>query len=92
MRELHETAKQQLIDDKPVDLVQRCFNSSLVTHFLIRIYQGGIEAYFMKGFACDTTHPAPNSKKSSFLKGAARKKIPTEKSLHRRRPTLPNND
>ena len=34
------TAKQQLIDDKLVDLVQRCFKSSLVTHFLIRIYQG----------------------------------------------------
>jgi len=40
MRGLHETAKQQLIDDKLVDLTQRRFESSLVAHILIRIYQG----------------------------------------------------
>ena len=48
--------KQQLIDGKLVNLAQRCFKSSLVAHFLsIRIYQGCMEAYFIKGLACDTT-------------------------------------
>ena len=59
------TAKQQLIDDKLVDLVQRCFKSSLVTHFLIRIYQGVYGSLFnMKSFACDTTHPVSKFKKT----------------------------
>jgi len=48
-----------------------------------------IEAYFMKGFACDTT---PCFKiKNSFLKSPVRKN-PKEKSFHRRRPALLHND
>ena len=84
------TAKQQLIDDKLVNLAQRCFKSSLVAHFLIRLYiRGCMEAYFVKGFACDTT---PCFKiKNSFLKSPVRKN-PKEKSFHRRRPALLHND
>ena len=63
------TAKQQLIDSKLVNLGQRCFKSSLVVHFLsIRIYQGCMEAYFMKGLACDTT-PCFKIYKKLFPKG-----------------------
>ena len=66
------TAKQQLIDDKLVDLVQRCFKSSLVTHFLISIYEGVyIEASFTKSLACGTT-PCFKIKNSS-LKGRKKK-------------------
>tara|TARA_B100001179_G_scaffold210308_1_gene176836 strand:+ start:173 stop:325 length:153 start_codon:yes stop_codon:yes gene_type:complete len=50
-----------------------------------------MEAYFMKGFACDTTHPVSKFKKNSFLKGTVRKN-PKEKSFHRRRPALLNNN
>jgi len=50
MRGLHETAKQQLIDDKLVDLTQRCSESSLVVHILIRIYQGAYGSLFSEGF------------------------------------------
>jgi len=62
------TAKQQLIDDKLVNLAQRCFKSSLVAHFLIRLYiRECMETCFVKGFACDTTHPV--SKLKLFPKG-----------------------
>jgi hypothetical protein len=33
-----------------------------------------MEAYFMKGFACGTTHSVSKSKKNSFPKGAVQKK------------------
>jgi len=65
MRELHETAKQQLIDDKFVGLVQRCFNSSLVTHFLIRIYQ----SLFYEGFCLWYNSPCFKIQKKLFPKG-----------------------
>ena len=44
------TAKQQLIDDKLVNLAQRCFKSSLVAHFLIRLYIRVYGILFYEGF------------------------------------------
>ena len=44
------TAKQQLINDKLVNLAQRSFKLNLIAHFLISIYEWVYRSLFYEGF------------------------------------------